>query len=479
MKTTIRIEGAVPLAGQFRFAEPVDWTLSPGEQWAVIGPNGAGKSTLAALLQGRLALLKGSVAASTPRGAASLHEVVRSMEFRDIYSLEDGFEAYSQQRWNATEAERSPLASTLLADIPPRTAARWRKLFSLKNLHRKPIVALSSGELRKVLIIRALASSPRVLVLDNPFVGLDASSRTDLDAVLGRLTSHGVQVVLLLSDPRDVPRWITDVLPVKGMGLLAPRTLTEFEKDRGLIGELFPDGPVTLPAAQPSQPEGWRTVLQMEQVCVRYGNTQIIKDIDWTVRKGEKWALLGPNGSGKSTLLSLVTGDNPQAYANRITLFDRRRGTGESIWDIKRRIGHLNPDMHTFYMKDIAAAWVVASGFFDTVGLYRQPSGEQMAAAAAWLAALGGGHLAGRSFVRLSFGEQRLVLLARAMVKDPAVLILDEPLHGLDAGSRRRATRAIELFCRRADKTLIYVTHYREEIPGCVELFKELHPTNR
>ena len=196
--------------------------------------------------------------------------------------------------------------------------------------------------------------------------------------------------------------------------------------------------------------------------------------MDWTVRRGEKWALLGDNGSGKSTLLSLVCGDNPQAYANRLTLFGRRRGTGESIWEIKRRIGYLSPDVHTYYMKDTPCLQVAASGFFDSVGLYDKCTSRQRDLAARWLDAFGAGHLAGRSFVRISYGEQRLVLLARTLVKDPELLILDEPLHGLDAGKKERVRRIVETFCARPGKTLIYVTHYPGEIPACVTRCKRL-----
>ena len=194
----------------------------------------------------------------------------------------------------------------------------------------------------------------------------------------------------------------------------------------------------------------------------------VLKDLDWTVKCGEKWALSGENGSGKSTLLSLVCADNPQSYACDITLFGRKRGSGESIWEIKKHIGYVSPEMHRAYLKNLPAIDIVASGLHDSVGLYKRPRPEQMAACEWWMDIFGIANLKDRNFLQLSSGEQRLVLLARAFVKDPELLILDEPLHGLDLYNRRLVKDVIETFCRRKDKTMIMVTHYQEELPACI-----------
>ncbi len=470
MPAVIEIHGLVPLFEQFRFTHPVDWTLRQGEQWAVVGPNGAGKSLLASIPQGRVAYRQGEIRVA---GGREVWDTVRAMEFRDIYSLVDCREGYYQQRWNASDRETAPLAGEIFEGLPHRTS--WQpEHFALDALLNKRIVSLSSGELRKLLIMRTLSHEPKVLILDNPFIGLDAASRTELDGMLRQLAAGGIATVLLLSDPAQMPDWIDRVLPVEGRTLLPSCSPAQFKANTALRQRLFPAaGDAALPSGGDAECD-FGTALKMEGVNVRYGDAVILENLDWEVRRGEKWSLQGPNGSGKSTLLSLVTGDNPQAYANRITLFDRRRGTGESIWDIKRRIGYLTPDIHTYYLQDIDPLEVVVSGFYDSVGLFRNATPEQYAAARAWLGALGGQHLAGRSFVRISFGEQRLVLLARAMVKDPALLILDEPLHGLDASRKRRATALIEAFASRPDRTLIYVTHYPQEVPACVDRVKTL-----
>ena len=206
----------------------------------------------------------------------------------------------------------------------------------------------------------------------------------------------------------------------------------------------------------------------MNKVSIRYGERTILDELDWTVHKGEKWALTGENGSGKSTLLSLICADNPQSYACDISLFGRKRGTGESIWEIKKHIGYVSPEIHRAYLKNIPAIDIVASGLHDSVGLYVRPKPEQRVVCEHWMNVFGIEELKDRSFLQLSSGEQRLVLLARAFVKEPDLLILDEPLHGLDDNNRKLVKEIIDTYVRKEGKTLIMVSHYEEEFPTCI-----------
>ena len=473
----IYLRGAVARFPEFRFTHPVDWTINEGENWAVTGPNGAGKTLLTDLLQSRIVLREGEAGTDSPD--LPLYEAVRSISFRDIYSLSDCRESYYQQRWNASDAEQSPAAGSLLAKFPTEKIGRYANLLGIRDLLDKRLVSLSSGELRKFLITRILLTEPRVLILDNPFIGLDAASRETLDRTLHTLSLNGVQIILVVSNPKEIPPWVDHILPVRERTCLPPMTREAFLSDPTLLAKLFPEqyniGYLPdLPVQEETESSPYEEAIRMEKILVRYDGRPILEGVDWTVHRGEKWALLGANGSGKSTLLSLVCGDNPQAYANRLFLFGRRRGTGESIWDIKRRIGYLSPDVHTYYLQDIPCLQVAASGFYDSVGLYNKCTPQQKEMAIRWLETFGADHLAERSFVKISYGEQRLVLLARALVKNPELLILDEPLHGLDAGKKQRVKKIVEEFCARPGKTLIYVTHYPEEIPSCVTQYKRL-----
>ena len=210
-------------------------------------------------------------------------------------------------------------------------------------------------------------------------------------------------------------------------------------------------------------------VIEFRGVNIRYGERTILKDLNLVVKEGEHWALNGENGAGKSTLLIIVCADNPESFANDIVLVGHQRVKGESIWDIKKHIGYISPEMHRAYMKDIPAIDIVASGLSDVSGLYKKPKPEQREVCEFWMDIFGVKQYADTTFLKLSSGEQRLVLLARAFVKDPSLLILDEPLHGLDLKNRRLVKDIIEVFCRRKNKTLLMVTHYREEYPKIID----------
>jgi molybdate transport system ATP-binding protein len=212
----------------------------------------------------------------------------------------------------------------------------------------------------------------------------------------------------------------------------------------------------------------------MNDITIKYGEKTILSHINWTVRKGDCWALCGQNGSGKSTLLSLICADNPQAYACDISLFGRKRGSGESIWEIKRHIGYVSPEMHRSYHHNIPVIQVMASGLKDTVGLYTRTNEAEREKCRWWMRIFGIEHLETRPFLSLSSGEQRLVLVARAFVKDPQLLILDEPLHGLDNQKRALVKDIIETYSEKPNKTLIMVTHYEEDLPKCFTLKKQL-----
>ncbi len=373
-----------------------------GEHVALVGPNASGKSRLASAFAGRA-------------GA-------KFITFRDSYGSYGDRNFFMQQRWNLF---------TLENDAP--------------SVGDRPLVTLSSGELRKYQLRRALESGTKVLVIDNPYIGLDPQARKDLTRQLTELSAT-TTLVLVLSRVAEIPPFITHVVPVAD----------------GQMGEKVPLE-AYLDAVLPP------AVIRMRGVTISYGERMILDALDWTVREGEHWALTGANGSGKSTLLSLICADNPRAYACDIELFGRPRGSGETIWDIKRNIGYVSPELHRAFQVDAPALDIVASGLFDTEGLFRHPSGEQYACARRWMAEFGIEDLAEKPFLRLSSGQQRLCLVARALVKDPRLYVLDEPLHGLDEPQRRRVKSLLDRFCGAPGKTLLMVTHYPEEYPACID----------
>ena len=519
----IEIKGGVVRHPQMRMAAPIDFELLAGEQLAIVGDNGSGKSRLVDVLMGKCALMpmQGVKYDFWPSKAKMVSDNLKYLSFRDSYGTSEGV-YYYQQRWNQNDIGETPLVRDLLADAfrvaeegltrktvfdkflvrdetPEEEAGRlaqeeadraemhWElekvrkhlfEIFHLEQLMDKHVILLSSGELRKFQLTKTLMTNPRVLIMDNPFIGLDVTARGQLAEFLTVLTRETqVAVVLVLSKTDDIPDFITHVVEVKDMEVGRKMTLQAYEESRKpvparMLSEEMERAILALDSGEKEaadDSDGSKSVIEFRHVNIRYGERTILKDLNLTVREGEHWALSGENGAGKSTLLSIVCADNPQSYANDIVLFGHQRGKGESIWDIKRHIGYISPEMHRAYMRDVPAVDIVASGLSDVSGLYKKPKPEQRAVCEFWMDVFGIRRYADTTFLKLSSGEQRLVLLARAFVKDPSLLILDEPLHGLDLKNRRLVKDVIEVFCRRKNKTMIMVTHYREELPNNID----------
>jgi molybdate transport system ATP-binding protein len=385
-------------------------------------------------------------------------------------SLKEDARHYSGQVLDGTR-----VSDILGCEPDPSTAEKVLRMTGVGHLLEKNFIRLSSGESRKVLIARALMGHPKLLVLDEPLEGLDRASREQLILMVDDLIENGIQVILVTHRIHAIPRGISHIICLKDNRVVAQGARNDILTEN-FIGELYGGSREGFPSAPDfsdllNYPGGGsgEEVIRMNGVTVTYKGEPVFSNLSWVVNAGEKWTVSGPNGSGKSTLLSLISGDNPQAYANEIYLFGKRRGSGESIWDIKKRIGFVSSEFQFRYQWNMPILDVVASGFFDSVGLYRVCTPFQRERAAAWLRALGFGGREGEILTRLSFGEQKLVLIARAMVKSPEVLILDEPCQGLDPENRKRVLRVIGRLGDIPDITLIHVSHHREEQLPCFE----------
>lgn len=472
---TVHLAGGVVRNPLLRLAQPVTLDLMAGEHIAIAGPNGAGKSLLVDMITGKSPLREGELTYDfSPSATKNVYDNIKYIAFRDTYGPADA-SYYYQQRWNIHDQDEAPKVRELLGKVEVKDETLKKQLFDLfriEPLLDKKIILLSSGELRKFQLTRALLTAPRILIMDNPFIGLDAAARDLLFNVLDGLSRlSSLQIILVLSMLDDIPDFITHVVPVNhrvvGQKMEREAYLQMFRAQD--LPQRYDDLQQRI-LSLPSEPAGYDSdeVVKLNKVSIRYGDRTILKELDWTVMRGQKWALDGENGSGKSTLLSLICADNPQSYACDISLFGRKRGSGESIWEIKKHIGYVSPEMHRAYLKDLPAIEIVASGLHDTIGLYKRPRKTELAVCEWWMDIFGIAALKERSFLQLSSGEQRLVLLARAFVKDPDLLILDEPLHGLDTYNRRKVKKIIEAYSRRKDKTLIMVTHYENELPAVI-----------
>lgn len=473
MTPVITLFDAIARNPLYRLSAPVSLTMNRSEHWAIVGKNGAGKSLLTDTLIGKIPLLFANVPQFCFPGSIHVNplDAIQYIIFRDAYDTDNNY--YYQKRWNSQDADTSPyvrelldisLADDLLQDLMSQ--------FDVTSLLNKRLVQLSSGELRKMQLIKALLKRPSLLVVDNPFIGLDAVARLQFTEFLSKLASSTtIQLIVILPRTDVIPDFITHVVSVENRVCRGKVSREEFMKSNA--AELI-DNPLDkqqIDLLQTLSKEAFSRsseVIRMNDVSVAYGEHTLLHGINWVVKQGEKWAVTGRNGTGKSTLLSLLCADNPQAYACDIHLFGRKRGTGETIWDIKKRIGYLSPEMHRAYLKNLPVIDIVASGFNDSVGMYRHASPQELQSCRAWLEVFGLTALEHSNFLQLSSGEQRLILLVRAFVKSPELLILDEPFHGLDEYNVALAGEIIGRYSSLPGKTLIMVSHYEDEFPSCI-----------
>jgi len=465
----LRITDGVACNPKYRLASPINVCLAPGQQTAIVGPNGAGKTLLVNTMLRQYPLLDNR---EVEYGSGITGADIRNITFRDSYGSADATYFY-QQRWNMTEMGESAIVRDAFPDIKdPVWKERIHTLFGLPSIWDKQLVTLSSGEMRKYQLARALAVRPKMVIIDSPFIGLDIQTRDMLCRLLENLISEWkIQIVLVVSRREDIPQFITHIIEVKDLKCGSVIPVAEYMAHSGqpLAQPLLPQELAELMRSLPENGMQSDEIVRCSQVTLQYENRRILDRLDWVIRKGEHWALLGPNGSGKSALLSMVYADNPQSYACNIALFGRPRGTGESIWEIKKHIGYVSPEMHRSYCRRYPAIDIVASGLHDTIGLYKKITIEERDACRVWMKIFGITDLEDRDFLELSSGEQRMILMARAFVKNPSLLILDEPLHGLDRKNRTLVMEIIKAFCTNPQKTLIIVTHYPEELPSTID----------
>lgn len=451
----------------------VSLTIRKHQFWTVIGANGSGKSTLARLLCGRIRPSAGTIE-RPPR--------VESVTFEDVTAILDHERDIDDSNCCGGFDRGTTTAAFIFSHPtdPGPESSGIIETFGLSGLLDRGLKFLSTGEMRKALICRALVKAPRLLILDEPFDGLDAGARESLSDLITRITETGTQVVLLLNRLTEIPAATTHIAVLEG------GRLVRAEETRALPNnsEYRETAAVQTPSVPPeTRPDGKRhsnsSLVEMRHVNVRYRDTAILSDLCWEVRAGEQWMISGPNGSGKTTLLNLITGDNTQVYSNDVKLFGQQRGSGESVWEVKRRIGHISTAFQRDYRVGTTVIGAVLSGFFDSIGLYRRHSGSHIDIARRWLRLLKLEDQEKDPFQRLSFGQKRLVLLARAMVKQPQLLILDEPFQGLDDDNRRTFLKLCQQIGTNGHTHLLYATHNFEDRIPCINRHLKLVPAGK
>lgn len=482
--------------GSKRLFPGLRFTWNRGEHWGILGPNGCGKSVLTQLLAGNLFRPEIEVEYGFEGPNHSDPErAIATVSLERQATLLAEMDAYVQMRWNASEEEATPTLSAWLSqdaveDRAPyerteRPAASVRafarrsealvKEMKIGHLLDRHLASLSNGETRRSLLARALLADPRVLLFDAPYIGLDADSRAILSNAIDREIDGGKASVLVATVRREeLPPGLTHLLELDAEGRVV--SCGPARSARGAVNHHAErtqppagNGPTVFRQKGPAPDPRARPLVEMRDVSVAYGDHVVFGHLDWSIRTGERWLLTGPNGCGKTTLLAFIIGDHPQAYANDVRLFGRRRGTGESIWDIKKKLGWVSPELHACTDRLLPVLNVVLSGFQDTPFYTDVRTKSRIAKAREALAAVGLSGHEEEAFGALSGGAQRLVLLARAIVKKPPLLVLDEPCQNLDAKNRRRFVDLVDRLCaERPGMTLLYVTHLSDTEPRSI-----------
>jgi molybdate transport system ATP-binding protein len=385
---------------------------------------------------------------------------------------------YYQQRYNSFDSNDAPTVYQELVKASAQDSKAANNIdftlaiLGIEHLKNSSLIQLSSGEHKRFQLAKALVNPPQVLILDTPYTGLDVAGVRELNKLLDQISNSGTQIILI-PGTFAVPEFITHVAFLKNKKLSWFGDREDFNMDEleNAKDEINYDQSL-LPLSD--QSFDFETIVEMKNIHLNYGDHIIFTGLNWTVKQGEKWLLKGHNGSGKSSLLSMITGDHPQAYANEIYLFGKRRGSGESIWDIKQKTGFISPELHAYFDKNVSCFDAIGSGFFDTIGLFRKLSTAQYDTILQWLDFLQISHVSTKPLHSISASLQRMILLARALVKNPPLLVLDEPCQGLDEKQSEQFVSLVDSICSGKNRTLIYVSHDQANVPQCVEKIFQL-----
>jgi molybdate transport system ATP-binding protein len=431
-----------------------DWEIQPGECWVILGRNGAGKRHLANLLTGNAEFGGDSVIHGFHSIALLSFEAQQAFFEQELKNDDTDFLEHPDP--GSTVREILEISGELPAEL---------RFLGLDKLLDRGYRMLSSGEARKALLAQAILRKPDLLILDEPFDSLDITSQQQLQDFFQHQLLEGTTTLLfLLTTRQEIFSWHTHVAVMEKGEMIVQGNKAEILANADIQAllafdtKLLPPWPEPLPQTPIGDP-----LIILHSGHVQYGETVIFENLELTVNKGSHTLVTGPNGSGKSTLLNLLTGDHPQCYGNDLTLFGRKRGSGETIWEIKRLIGIVSPGLHRDHRVPGSALHIVLGGFFDSIGLYEDVTAAQIELAKRWLALVNLSHQCNTAFKLLSYGEQRLVLIARALVKQPLLLILDEPTQGLDEINRHRVMYFLEHLSSQKQTTIIMASHRLDE----------------
>jgi len=439
------------------------WQVVKGQSWSILGKNGSGKQYLDQVLT------RGLIADFTDRCILPDKNKVALVSFESQQAIYE-----HELKIDATDYIDADDIGTKAKEFLPKEKLHDPLVdeFGLSHRLESGYRQLSTGESRKLLILKAIFEGVELLVCDNPFDSLDSNSCIALSKVLSNLCDKGITVIMLLSNRQDIPKWCQHVAFIERaeFNVLGPLTLPDTIRQLEALFTVNQEA-VTWPTPQQKLADyPHQYLIKLSNGQVKYSGKVIFDNLDVTIKPLQHTLITGANGCGKSTLMQLITGDCTQCYSNDIEVLGFKRGSGESIWQIKEHMGIVSAEMHRQYRVNGELLTVVLSGFYDSIGLYQKPEKHRIEVARHWLNQVGLLAEQHTLFQQLSYGEQRLALIARALIKSPYLLMLDEPTQGLDEINRHRVLNFLEQLVKQKHSTILFVSHREDEY---LPLFKQ------
>ncbi len=472
----ISVENALCRVNRHANLRIESFSIHQGEHWCVFGPNGSGKSLLAALLSGRRVESGQYVTHHDDFDSARDCLFVSFEEQQRLWQRDNRLD---MSEYSERAEDQGTLVEALIQSGKPTSESDEAALgniiaqLDLDGLLHKGIRFLSSGQIRRVLIARALyaaiGSQQKLIIFDDPLEAIDKDSRERIIQCIAHYQSSGFTSLFLCRREKDIPEHVSHLAVMDGLSLIDQgdkTTMLEGETLQRMFSRI-PEISAQIPSSSANSTEPTNSLyIELKQISANYGELSVLHDVNWKMSADDHVLIEGPNGCGKSTLLSLIDGENHKGYGQEVYLFGKRKGSGETIWEIKSKFGVVSNELHNKYVKGWKVLDVVVSGYFDSVGLYDESGATEWEGARQWLATLGIANLETHYYHELSFGQQRLVLLARAMVKQPMILVLDEPCVGLDDFHRELILGTLQRIAEQTTTRIIYVSHVTDEQPS-------------
>lgn len=444
------------------------FTILKGDQLFIAGKNGAGKTSFLKGISKQLHISDGQInfpefekqKAKNPN--LILSSYITMVDFNLYHYLPNYLETFYQQRFHACETDVFPTVIEFLLnernifiEKPANNPSLlhkidyWLRLFNIEFLVNSSVITLSNGECKRLLLIKALLKSPEILIFDNPYIGLDTEGKKTINQVFEQLKNHG-QTMIFAEAENNYPSLCNTFWNLENeqtLSIINQNKLTRISNNTDF-------------ANLTNDTNDAKIIVELRNIKLNYNNKSVFNELNWTIKEGEKWHLEGKNGTGKSSLMSFIYADHPQVYANNIFLFGKKRGQGETIWEIKQNIGYLSPELYLQFLKPYSCLEIVASGLSENKAIDRNYNEAEQEKAFTLLKNYNLLHKSSVSFLQISSGEQRIMLLLRALIKSPKLLILDEPFQGIDFENQNISLNLItEYFSKNPLSSLILITH--------------------